>query len=688
MNPGWPLQRLADICETFTDGDWIESKDQSSGGIRLIQTGNVGEGRFKDRSERARYISEATFKRLRCTEIFPGDCLISRLPDPVGRSCILPNVGERMITAVDCTVVRFKSDKMLPQFFNYYAQSDNYLDAVNCETTGTTRSRISRTKLGEINIPVPPIPEQKRIVEILDRAFEAITQATNNAEKNLENARSLFETHLKAAFAQGGMARASKERTAPTAVAAKTAPARGKVTIAEPLPAEGPDEVTRTRGREATLRRIAGPLSLAVGRPDSEPRKGWRWTPLTDLARLESGHTPSRRRPEYWGGEVPWIGIQDARDNHGGLITDTQEHTNSLGIENSSARVLPAKTVCLSRTASVGYVVVMARSMATSQDFVNWVCSSNLNPDFLKFLFLAEGREGLLRYASGAVHQTIYFPEAKAFYVCHPAIEEQARIVNQCDAISEASHALQRNYEQKLHLLAVLKQAALGRAFSGALVRDSEASNTLSFPKRLPNITSTELHAGILACAYDLHVKNNLREQFGHVKAEKIAHMVEAAAGIDLGRSPVKDAAGPNDYPHLIKVEHRARKAGYFDFQRVNGAGYRVKKLSRFDALIDRTREALGDCKRSVDEMLTLMLPMTTQQAEVFATVYAAWNNLLIDGKTPTDEQIVFEARENWHPEKLKIPREKFFKAIEWLRQKRILPRGGGRKVGVKPVRP
>jgi type I restriction enzyme S subunit len=81
---------LADVCKVFADGDWVESKDQSPGGIRLVQTGNVGEGVFKDRGEKARYISEGTFGRLRCTEIFEGDCLISRLPDPVGRSCLLP----------------------------------------------------------------------------------------------------------------------------------------------------------------------------------------------------------------------------------------------------------------------------------------------------------------------------------------------------------------------------------------------------------------------------------------------------------------------------------------------------------------------------------------------------------------------------------------------------------------------
>src|SRR5574340_1389612 len=169
---------------------------------------------------------------------------------------------------------------------------------------------------------------------------------------------------------------------------------------------------TKTGGRPATAGVIQGRYALSVGMPHTALPGGWHWTPLSDVARLETGHTPSRKHPEYWGGEIPWIGIKDATENHGRTIQDTNQHTNELGIVNSSARVLPANTVCLSRTASVGYVVVMGRPMATSQDFVNWVCSQRIDFRFLKYVLLAE-RSAFLRFASGTTHQTIYFPEVK-----------------------------------------------------------------------------------------------------------------------------------------------------------------------------------------------------------------------------------------------------------------------------------
>jgi type I restriction enzyme S subunit len=192
----WKTEELINLCIVFDDGDWIESKDQSELGIRLVQTGNVGIGQFLNKEKRARYISEETFKRLNCSEIFAGDCLISRLPDPVGRACIIPDQRQRMITAVDCTIIRFEKSKILPEFFVYYSQSNQYYSKINVQTTGTTRDRISRNKLGKISIPLPPLDEQHRIVEKLDAAFAAIDQAIANTRQNLSNARELFEAEL------------------------------------------------------------------------------------------------------------------------------------------------------------------------------------------------------------------------------------------------------------------------------------------------------------------------------------------------------------------------------------------------------------------------------------------------------------------------------------------------------------
>ncbi len=186
---------------------------------------------------------------------------------------------------------------------------------------------------------------------------------------------------------------------------------------------------TTTGGRDATTAVIPGKYAFSIGDPRTETVDGFGWRPLADLARLESGHTPSRAKPEYWDGEIPWIGIRDATGNHGLTIHDTLQHVSQLGIDNSSARMLPAGTVCLSRTASVGYVVTMGVPMATSQDFVNWVCGPDLDHRYLHYLLMGE-QESIQRVAYGSVHATMYYPDAKAVHVCVPDIHEQRVIAD------------------------------------------------------------------------------------------------------------------------------------------------------------------------------------------------------------------------------------------------------------------
>ena len=166
--------KLGELCLLFTDGDWIESKDQSDSGIRLIQTGNIGNGEFLYKNDKAKYISEDTFKRLNCTEVFPDDILISRLPEPVGRGCIIPDIGERMITAVDCTICRVNEKLIDRKYFCYFLESNTYKTQLEQHVTGTTRKRISRKNLSSVEIDIPEQAKQKEVVYKLDRLKKII----------------------------------------------------------------------------------------------------------------------------------------------------------------------------------------------------------------------------------------------------------------------------------------------------------------------------------------------------------------------------------------------------------------------------------------------------------------------------------------------------------------------------------
>ena len=175
-------QSLNEIADFFNDGDWIEKKDQSADGIRLVQTGNVGIIEFKDKDDK-KYITEETFKRLNCKEVFAGDILISRLPKPVGRACMVPDLGYRLITAVDCTIFRPKKDYS-PKYLNFLINSPDALFQVDEYLTGSSRKRISRSNLEKIKLPIPyknGLPDKKTQEKIAEK-LEKIQQKKREIE--------------------------------------------------------------------------------------------------------------------------------------------------------------------------------------------------------------------------------------------------------------------------------------------------------------------------------------------------------------------------------------------------------------------------------------------------------------------------------------------------------------------------
>lgn len=150
---------------SFIDGDWINAPEITSDGIRYFTTGNIGQGFFKEQGNG--YISEETFLRLDCTEVHAGDLIISRLNTPVGRACIIPKKYAKCIVAVDNVVLR-PSDNYSKTFLMYSMSSDRYSEFTQLLARGTTMQRISRTQLGNVFLPIPPLSEQQAIADYLD----------------------------------------------------------------------------------------------------------------------------------------------------------------------------------------------------------------------------------------------------------------------------------------------------------------------------------------------------------------------------------------------------------------------------------------------------------------------------------------------------------------------------------------
>lgn len=229
---------------------------------------------------------------------------------------------------------------------------------------------------------------------------------------------------------------------------------------------------------EATRRSlVAGTPDGGVARPVAltwtrQLASHWPLRRLRQVARLESGHTPSRQHPEYWVDcQVPWVSLSDVggfRDEQIDEILETAEAVSELGLANSSARLLPEGTVILSRTASVGFACVLGRPMATTQDFANWVCGPHLRPRYLLHVLRAMTSEfEKLRY--GSTHQTIYMPDIKRLEVPLPSLSEQDAIIRAVGNLAGEHRHLQELVRRQVAVLQERRHALITAAVTGQL---------------------------------------------------------------------------------------------------------------------------------------------------------------------------------------------------------------------------
>ena len=174
---GWEILPVQSVCETYDDGDWLETKDQGGDEYRILQISNIGLNSFVETGNE-RFITAETFRRLNCHEVLPGDILVSRMPRPIGRGWLVTEMPFKMVTAVDVTIVRADSTKVCPFYLLHHINSEQNVRRCEGGATGSTRPRVSRRLMGSLPIFLPPLRLQER--------FSEIAQQNNEQKRNLE----------------------------------------------------------------------------------------------------------------------------------------------------------------------------------------------------------------------------------------------------------------------------------------------------------------------------------------------------------------------------------------------------------------------------------------------------------------------------------------------------------------------
>lgn len=308
-------------------------------------------------------------------------------------------------------------DKVCPEFIERVLRSPRLADRADIASTGTTS--ISRNRLDERDflrfpLSLPPYAEQVTIAAVLAEV-----------EANIGTTKDLL---------------ASLSQT--------------KIAIMRNLLTRGLQQTAALQPllERWVLGRVAGDVSQIPA--------DWKLVRLTSVAKLESGHTPDRKEPDYWNGDIPWISLQDATALGKLTISETAETIGEQGLANSSARLLPARTVVFQRTANVGLCSVMEREMCTSQHFANWVCGPKLWPEYLQQVFRHMQREWQ-RLVAGSVLPDIYMPTFKRLQILLPPIAEQKRIAEVGASFDLRIEAEQRKLDELTNVRAALAQELL-----------------------------------------------------------------------------------------------------------------------------------------------------------------------------------------------------------------------------------
>jgi type I restriction enzyme, S subunit len=163
---------LGEVALSLQDGPFgsnLKSSHYVDHGVRVIRLQNIGVGYFDDR-DRA-FVSEEHFARLRKYECRTGDVLIATLGDPIIRACRQPLWLEIALNKADCLRLRCDPDRIVPEYLVQFLNSDALQSQANGLVHGQTRPRVNLSQLRSVRVPLPPLPEQRRIARILDDAY-------------------------------------------------------------------------------------------------------------------------------------------------------------------------------------------------------------------------------------------------------------------------------------------------------------------------------------------------------------------------------------------------------------------------------------------------------------------------------------------------------------------------------------
>jgi len=386
---GWEWCRLGEI------GIWgsgvtpsRNKKEYYDGNIPWLKTGDLNDSYIYETSE---LISDLAVKEYSLKKIPIGSILIAMYGATIAKLGLLEIEVTTNQACCACTPFSGIVNKFL--FHYLFSQKQN----IKNKAEGGAQPNISKEKLINFLFPLPPLAEQHRIVQKIEQLFALVDTIETHKEQ------------LKALVKQ------AKNQVLNYAIA-------GKLTHQDPN-----DEPA-----EALLKRIGKTTTPATDTPYEKLPKGWAWCRLGDIGEIIGGGTPSTSIEEYWNGEISWITPADLSNYSDKYIAQGKRNITQLGLDNSSAKLIPKGSILFSTRAPIGYVVIADRPLSTNQGFKSLSLSINMSEEFVYYFLLAE-KERIKLLASGTTFQELSASAFSKILIPLPPLAEQHRIVQQIE---------------------------------------------------------------------------------------------------------------------------------------------------------------------------------------------------------------------------------------------------------------
>lgn len=272
------------------------------------------------------------------------------------------------------------------EFLHKYILTPTVIEDLNASTIGAKMPRVGWEDMAALAVTLPPHKEQTQIARFLDHETARIDALIEEQQRLIE------------------LLKEKRQAVISHAV---------------------------TKGLDPTV-----PMKDSGVEWLGEVPSHWDVARVKNVAKLESGHTPSKDFPEYWeGGDIPWVSLNDSKQlKVTDYIEETQFMITELGVSNSSARLLPARAVVFTRDATIGLAAITTKPMCVSQHLIAWICNENLMlPEYLLLVFYAMEKE-LDRFTFGATIKTIGMPDIRKLVTPVPLLAEQAQVVADVNA--------------------------------------------------------------------------------------------------------------------------------------------------------------------------------------------------------------------------------------------------------------